>query len=322
MKVSLLGILRIETRPWLVLITLFPCAFLPLHGASLNDLTYTTTDGKVTITDCNKAADGELVIPETILGNPVTSIGELAFWDCFYLKNITIPNGVVSIGNQAFTQCGLVSITIPDSVTSIGNRAFRRCSLLKSITIPDSVTSIGEEVFHTCSSLTSITIPDSVTSIGREAFSYCESVTNITIGDGVTSIGDGAFQYCSRLTLITFQGVAPTVAPNAFKYNGSTAKNKAVVSVSAEALSSFGSPGDNWNSLSIQVGDGTPNPGSLGHGTPNSGGGFLGLVFALLFFGGLVFLGTKIHGSGRGGGSGGEGGCGGGGGGCGGGCGG
>ena len=299
MNVSLLGILRIETRPWLVLITLFPCAFLPLHGASLNDLTYTTTDGKVTITDCNKAADGELVIPETILGNPVTRIGELAFWDCFYLKNITIPNGVVSIGNQAFTQCGLVSITIPDSVTSIGNRAFRRCSLLKSITIPDSVTSIG-----------------------REAFSYCESVTNITIGDGVTSIGDGAFQYCSRLTLITFQGVAPTVAPNAFKYNGSTAKNKAVVSVSAEALSSFGSPGDNWNSLSIQVGDGTPNPGSLGHGTPNSGGGLLGLVFALLFFGGLVFLGTKIHGSGRGGGSGGEGGCGGGGGGCGGGCGG
>ena len=257
-----LNILRIVNKRWLVLIALFACALLPLHAAILNELTYTTTDGKVTITDCNKAAAGELVIPETIEGNPVTSIGELAFRDCFHLNNITIPNGVVSIGNQAFTRCGLVSITIPDSVTSIG----------------------------------------------REAFSYCESVTNITIGDGVTSIGDGAFQYCSRLTLITFQGVAPTVAPNAFKYNGSTTKNKAVASVSAEALSSFGSPGDNWNSLSIQVGDGTPNPGSLGDGTLNWEPGLLNNVFLILFFGGGVFLCMKLERAGRGGGGGGEGG--------------
>ena len=45
----------------------------------LDDLTYTTTDGEVTITNCRTSATGELVIPNTIEGNPVTSIGEGTF---------------------------------------------------------------------------------------------------------------------------------------------------------------------------------------------------------------------------------------------------
>ena len=48
------------------LLALFSFAFLPLHAASLDDLTWTTTDGEITITDCDEAASGELVIPDTI----------------------------------------------------------------------------------------------------------------------------------------------------------------------------------------------------------------------------------------------------------------
>ena len=134
MNIKPLNILRIVNKRWLVLIALFSCGFLPLHAASLNDLTYTTTDGKVTITDCKKNAAGELVIPETVEGNPVTSIGELAFRNCFDLREIKIPNSVVSIGNQAFTSCfDLEKITIPDSVTSIGDGAFQDSSLKQII---------------------------------------------------------------------------------------------------------------------------------------------------------------------------------------------
>ena len=73
------------------LLAVFACAVLPLHAADLNDLTYTTTDGEVTITDCDEAASGELVIPDTIEGNPVTSIGDFAFSNCSSLTSITIP---------------------------------------------------------------------------------------------------------------------------------------------------------------------------------------------------------------------------------------
>ena len=57
------------------LLAFFAYAFLPLHAASLKDLTYATTDGKISITDCDGAAKGKLVIPDTIEGKPVTKIG-------------------------------------------------------------------------------------------------------------------------------------------------------------------------------------------------------------------------------------------------------
>ncbi|MDB4588309.1 hypothetical protein N9124_02375 [bacterium] len=61
------------------LLALFAFAFLPLHAASKADLTWTTSGEEVTITDCETAATGELVIPATIGGKPVTSIGDQAF---------------------------------------------------------------------------------------------------------------------------------------------------------------------------------------------------------------------------------------------------
>ena len=221
-------------------LALFLFAALPLSAADLSDLTWTTTNGEVTITDCDEAATGELIIPDTIEGNPVTSIGPFAFYNCSSLTSITIGNSVTSIGDGAFTGCsaltrievgaGNVNYTevnrvlfntemtllhtypaaktaanyvIPNSVTSIGAGAFASCSSLTSITIPDSVTSVGDGAFFGCNSLTSITIPDGVTSIGESAFFGCSSLTSITIHDRVTSIGERAFYECTSLAGVT-----------------------------------------------------------------------------------------------------------------------
>ncbi|MDB4801764.1 leucine-rich repeat domain-containing protein [Akkermansiaceae bacterium] len=232
------------------LLALFACAFLPLHAASLDDLTWTTTEGEVTITDCDTAATGELIIPDTIEGNPVTSIGDYAFSQCRGLTSITIPDGVTSIGSGAFNGCtSLTSITIPNSVTSIGDYAFRDCNSLTSVTIPDGVTLIADGTFLNCTSLTSITIGNGVTSIGEAAFELCTSLTSITIPDSVTSIGEWAFYNCTSLTSITFQGFAPTVGSKAF----AGLPDGAVALVTIEALSSFGESGTNWNGLTLEV---------------------------------------------------------------------
>ena len=118
--------------------------------------------------------------------------------------HIEIPQGVTSIGDNAFLGCSiLVNIVIPDSVASIGYSAFSGCKSLTSITIPNSVKSIEQLAFWDCDSLTSITIPNSVTSIGNSAFSGCKSLISITIPNSVTSIGDRAFSNCDRLSSIT-----------------------------------------------------------------------------------------------------------------------
>ena len=142
-----------------------------------------------------KSTSGQLIIPSTLGGKPVTSIGEYAFCDCSGLTDVKIPNSVTRIGHKAFDGCrGLTSVTIPDSVTSIGQWAFENCSGLTSVTIPDSVTSIGNWAFEYCSGLTSVTIPASVTSIGSSAFAGCSGLTSVTIPDSVTNIEGGRFQ--------------------------------------------------------------------------------------------------------------------------------
>ena len=163
---------------------------------------YVLDDGTVQITSCETGAEA-VVIPDTIDGKSVTSIGDSAFEGCTSLTSITIPNSVTSIGDDAFRGCSsLTSITIPESVTIIGDSAFRECSSLTSITIPDGVTWIDSSAFSGCLSLTSITIPNSVTSIDYDAFRDCTSLASITIPNSVTYISFDAFLGCSSLTEI------------------------------------------------------------------------------------------------------------------------
>ena len=164
---------------------------------------------------------------------PLTSIGDLAFYNLGNLVSITIPKGVTSIGKSAFSGCyNLTSIIISDSVTSIGRRAFWGCSNMESFSgkfastdgrclitnealiafapknlieyaVPDNITIIGEGAFASANSLTRIIIPDGVTIIENKAFNGCPLLENITIPNSVNSIGDAAFEGCESLTDIS-----------------------------------------------------------------------------------------------------------------------
>ena len=159
-----------------------------------------------------KAELKTLIIPDG-----VTSIGSNAFAGCRLLESIVISDSVTSIGFGAFYGCrSLASINIPDIVTSIGGFAFRYCRSLASITIGGGVTSIGGYAFSVCRSLESIVIPESVTHIGFHAFYKCSSLTSVTISDSVTSIADDAFRGCSSLTSITIPDSVTSIGSGAF----------------------------------------------------------------------------------------------------------
>ena len=169
--------------------------------------TYTRSTTGTTITYVDRTISGDITIPSTLGGYPVTKIGTSAFSTCYDLTNVIIPDTVTSVGESAFHCCtSLTSINIPNSVTSIGYGAFYNCTSLTRITIPNSVKTIDDYAFSTCTSLTRITIPNSVRIIEDYAFSTCTSLTSVTIPNSIRSIEYHAFNGCTNLETVYYTG--------------------------------------------------------------------------------------------------------------------
>ena len=71
--------------------------------------------------------------------------------------DVCLPEGVVSIGPEAFFQCTkLTAIRLPEGLQSIGDLAFGACTALEEIVLPESVSDMGLAVFLRCNRLRSV----------------------------------------------------------------------------------------------------------------------------------------------------------------------
>lgn len=207
------------------------------HDFEIDDLFYVISsenEKTVTIVDC-RYAEGDLVIPKFVafkgntykvtrigggafaLGSPsnvgyiksvtipnsVKSIGESAFYGISRLRSVTIPNSVTRIEDKAFYHCGLTSVDIPSSVTYVGEQAFR-CALS---TLTVNADTIGNKAFIECP-LDSISIGDSVKVIGDYAFASCANLRSVSVGSSLEMIGKSAFDDCRKISNVHIKDIA------------------------------------------------------------------------------------------------------------------
>ena len=161
--------------------------------------------------------------------NTIETIGYNAL-SCTFLKTVTIPESVTSIGDYAFVECTslstvyfnatncpkmgslrypafkgckkLTNVVFGKNVKIIPDYGFYNCTNLNSISLPDSVNTIGVRAFAGCSGLTSIKMSNSVIAIDSYAFEDC-NFSSVTLPNSLKKIGTGAFRNCNKITSVT-----------------------------------------------------------------------------------------------------------------------
>ena len=187
-----------------------------------------------TVQDIEKGAFKECVNLEKVNLGKVYHIEPLAFKSTRALKNIILPDTLVTIGAEAFADSGLKEIIIPNSVSTFGNRIFANCEKLESIHIPSTLNSFDKNMFANCQNIQHITVdemnviydsrercnaviikaescntlvygcrntvfPPSVKTIGESAFANVLGLKKITIPSNVKKAFECTFQNCSDL---------------------------------------------------------------------------------------------------------------------------
>ena len=144
-------------------------------------------------------------IRKIVVESGVKRIGNYCFDALNNAESVELPDGLESIGRDAFAWCEFESVSIPDSVTRLEDECFLACSL-RSVIIPGNVETIGRSAFHHCTNLQSVTIQNGVKTIEAEAFRMCYNIQCVTIPASVTEIGEQAFTECYDLPCVHYAG--------------------------------------------------------------------------------------------------------------------
>ena len=116
----------------------------------------------------------------TELGYIVTGWDEDTRIHSLHIRGEVEGLDVVGIANLAFEDNeDIVYLTIDEGIVNIGQNAFCRCSNLEVAILPEGLVTIEEEAFAFCGKLTTMVIPSTVEEIQSHAFSGCTGVTDV-----------------------------------------------------------------------------------------------------------------------------------------------
>ena len=136
----------------------------------------------------------------------ITSIED----NCFrsrYVKSLKLPQGIRTIGDYAFADCGyLETINIPEGVQTIGKFAFADCYSIKELHFPQSLVELGDG-FLSCRQTIHIDSPQIRRFSGKYATEdgcavVCDNVLKayistdsrcIKLSNDITTVGTEAF---------------------------------------------------------------------------------------------------------------------------------
>lgn len=155
----------------------------------------------------------------TLVWNAIRMDNEsnLGYLNASYIQNVEFGNQVERIPNSLCSGMNLLmQITIPQSVKEIGDNAFRGCVSLTEIIIPNAVESLGHNAFYECRNLSQVVFNEGLQNIGNYVFYGCSSLTNVVLPTTLETLGGNSFVGCSNLTTVQLPASMRSIGANAF----------------------------------------------------------------------------------------------------------
>lgn len=183
----------------------------------------------------------DVIIPTSLGGFKVLSVGPRAFAECPTLSTLSIPEGITLVSAEAFMSCpNLKSVEIGPSVSYIGSRAFANCQSLENVMFRGFLENdaIASDAFYDTAWLGSssqefvifggtillkyngnsevVTVPEGIREIAESAFSYNSTVKEVILPSTLEKIGDNAFVHCYSLEKINIPASVSHIGAGAF----------------------------------------------------------------------------------------------------------
>ena len=186
----------------------------------------TKSDGTLTITGYS-GTEKKVTVPATIDGKSVSGIGSSAFYNNKVLEEVTVSEGIQSIGQQAFSMSTLKKLWLPASLNVFkdgedvcemegiyvdsANQSYKDVdgvlynknvtTLVKypskktasTFTVPNGVTKLEDCSMDSNTSLQKVVLPDSLKEVGYWSFMNCSNLSDITLPEQCKSVGQYAF---------------------------------------------------------------------------------------------------------------------------------
>ena len=131
-------------------------------------------------------------LKEVILPEGLAYLGDYAFWNGGSCGKVVLPGSIAYFGAYVFQgQLKLKDVTISEGLQTIGEAAFAS-SGVKDIKLPESLKTVGSGAFAYCESLQTVETGGCET-IGEQAFAFCPKLKSVRLGDNLQMIGNAAF---------------------------------------------------------------------------------------------------------------------------------
>lgn len=149
----------------------------------------------------------------------VSEIGEYAFSDMGFWKELVLPDSVKKIANYAFSNSHFRKVVLPKGLEEAGTGVFMASEELEEITIQEGLENLPDKFFMNCTSLKKTTLPKSLKKLGDMTYCSCSELEEVDLSN-IEEIGRECFAQTTNFRKVVLSNKLKRIGEYCFRNSG------------------------------------------------------------------------------------------------------